>query len=78
MTNDLVLEKVEQALRARHYSRLTEKAYLGWLRRFVRFFDGRSLLQMGDRQISEFLTHLAINLDVGPGKRKTNQNHKAK
>ena len=32
-----LLEQVRDALRVRHYSRRTERAYLGWIRRFVLF-----------------------------------------
>jgi integron integrase len=61
-----VLARVDRALRARHYSRLTAKAYLGWIRRFARFHDDRSPLEMGAPEITTFLSHLAIDLDVTP------------
>ena len=35
-TNGELLARVQRALRVRHYSRLTDKAYLGWIRRFIR------------------------------------------
>ena len=34
-----VLQRVRQAVRARHYSRRTEKAYVAWARRFLAFHD---------------------------------------
>jgi Phage integrase, N-terminal SAM-like domain len=36
-----LLDRVRQALRARHLSRRTEEAYVGWVRRFIFFHDKR-------------------------------------
>lgn len=35
-----LLDRLRLAVRARHYSRRTEKAYVGWVRRYV-VFGGR-------------------------------------
>jgi hypothetical protein len=32
-----LLDRVREAIRARHYSRRTEKAYVAWVRRFILF-----------------------------------------
>ncbi len=32
-----LLDRMRHAMRARHYSPRTEKAYVGWIRRFVLF-----------------------------------------
>ena len=32
-----LIDVVRDALRARHYSRRTEKAYVGWIRRYICF-----------------------------------------
>jgi hypothetical protein len=32
-----LLDRVRDALRARHYSRRTEKAYVAWIRRYILF-----------------------------------------
>jgi len=32
-----LLDRVRQAIRARHYSRSTEKTYVAWIRRFILF-----------------------------------------
>jgi len=37
----MLSEVVHEKLRAGHYSRRTEEAYLGWIRRFIRFHHGR-------------------------------------
>ena len=35
-----LLDQVRQAIRTRHYSYMTEKAYVGWIKRFI-FFHGK-------------------------------------
>lgn len=56
-----LLDRVRIALRARHYSPRTEKAYLLWARRFIVFHHLRHPDQMGAEEINEFLTHLAVD-----------------
>lgn len=54
------LDRVRLAIRARHYSRRTEEAYVRWVRRFVLFHCKRHPLEMGEAEISAFLSHLAV------------------
>ena len=61
-----LFEAVHAALRARHYSRRTEKAYVGWIERFVRFHRGRHPATMAEPEIVAFLTHLATARHVSP------------
>ncbi len=53
-------DAVRAAVRFRHYSRRTEEAYLGWIRRFVQFHRGRHPRSLGAGDVSEFLSHLAV------------------
>src|SRR5437899_6826530 len=62
-----VLDRVRRAIAARHYSRRTEKAYLGWIRRFVAFYDERPAEEMGETQITHFLSTLASRDRVSAG-----------
>ena len=55
-----LLDRVRDAIRARHYSRRTEKAYVGWVRRFVLFHGKRHPSEMGQAEVSAFLSHLAV------------------
>jgi len=55
-----LLEQVRLALRARHYSRRTEHAYVGWIRRFILFHGKRHPAEMTEPEINAFLTHLAM------------------
>jgi integron integrase len=54
-----LLDRVRVAIRARQYSRRTEKAYVGWIRRFVLFHGKRHPLEMGVAEVTGFLSHLA-------------------
>lgn len=54
-----LLEAVRERIRARHYSYLTEKAYLLWIRRFIRFHGRRHPRDLGKPEIESFLTSLA-------------------
>ena len=47
------------ALRTRHYSERTEKAYVGWIRRFILFHDKRHPDTLAEPEIVAFLSHLA-------------------
>jgi integron integrase len=54
---------VHEKLRAGHYSRRTEEAYLGWIRRFIRFHGGQHPRELREAGVVSFLENLA-----GPGK----------
>jgi integron integrase len=54
-----LLGRLQSALRTRHYSPRTEEAYVGWVRRFVRFHGCCHPAELGPEAISEFLTYLA-------------------
>jgi len=53
------LDRVRTGLRSRHCSRCTEKAYVLWTRRYIRFHEMRHPSEMGAPEISAFLSHLA-------------------
>jgi integron integrase len=59
-----LLEVVRSRIRARHYSLRTEKAYVFWIRRFVRFHAMRHPREMGAPEVEAFLTHLAVDAKV--------------
>ncbi len=54
-----LLDRVRAAIRVRHYSPLTEKAYVTWIKRFIFFFDKRHPKEMGEVQVSTYISHLA-------------------
>ena len=55
-----LLDRVREAIRARHYSLRTEEAYVGWIRRFILFHKKRHPLEMAEPEINAFVTHLAL------------------
>ena len=59
-----LLARLRRALRVRHYSRRTEEAYVGWVRRYVRFCGLRHPAVLGERDVERFLTSLAVERGV--------------
>jgi integron integrase len=59
-----LLQHVRDAIRARHYARRTERAYVGWVRRFIIFHGKRHPSEMGGAEVTEFLTSLAVDRRV--------------
>ena len=59
-----LLDRVRQAIGARHYSRRTETAYLSWIRRFIFFHGKRHPAEMGAPEITKFLSALALEGNV--------------
>lgn len=55
-----LLDQVRALMRQRHYALRTEKAYLGWIKRFILFHHKRHPQEMGIPEIEAFLTDLAI------------------
>jgi integron integrase len=54
-----LLDQVRAALRLGHYSVKTEEAYVGWIRRFILFHGKRHPSEMGEPEVTAFLSHLA-------------------
>jgi integron integrase len=59
-----LLDRVRHAIRAKHYSRRTESAYVDWIRRYILFHKKRHPSEMGAPEITSFLTWLASNRRV--------------
>ena len=57
-------DRLREAIRSRHYSRKTEKAYWYWIRYFVLFHGKRHPVQMGAAEVSAFLGWLATERAV--------------
>jgi integron integrase len=55
-----LLDRVREAIRARHYSPRTEKAYVHWIKRYIFFHGKRHPAEMGAAEVSAFLTALAV------------------
>jgi integron integrase len=59
-----LLTRVREAIRLRHMSPKTEKAYVHWIRQFIVFHGKRHPSEMAEAEVTEFLTHLATRRRV--------------
>lgn len=64
MPHPKLLDVVRERIRLRHYSYRTETAYLGWIRRFIRFHGGKHPRELGGPEVERFLSHLAVERGV--------------
>jgi integrase len=55
-----LLDQVRFAIRAKHYSIRTEEAYVHWAKRYILFHNKRHPKAMREREVGEFLNHLAV------------------
>lgn len=61
-----LLTETRDAIRVRQFSLATEKAYLSWIQRLIRFHDRRHPRELGKKAIEQFLTHLAVERKASP------------
>ena len=54
-----LLARFRDAIRVRHYSLRTERVYLYWIRKYLRFHGMRHPSSMGGAEVTAFLSHLA-------------------
>lgn len=64
MVKQKLLDQARDVIRTRHLSYRTEQAYLYWMRKFILFHQKRHPLEMGEVEVSQFLTFLATNRKV--------------
>jgi integron integrase len=64
MPKSLLLDRVRDKIRVKHYSIRTETAYVDWVRRFVNFHQRRHPSELGAEHVEAFLTHLAVQRNV--------------
>ena len=61
---------LEERLRLRHSSPRTVEAYCSWVRRYVRFHRGTHPREMGEREVTAFLSDLATRRQVSASTQK--------
>ncbi len=61
-----LLDQVRSAIRVRHYSLRTETAYLQWIKRYILFHGKRHPVEMGEPEVTKFLSWLATERKVAP------------
>lgn len=59
-----LLDQVRYAIRTKHYSYRTEEAYVNWIIRFILYHNKRHPKEMGEKEINQFLTYLAVEEKV--------------
>ncbi|MGD9787956.1 MAG: integron integrase [Sulfuricellaceae bacterium] len=59
-----LLDRVRERLRFRHYSLRTEQAYVQWIKRYVLFHGKRHPAELGAKEVTAFLSHLAVEGNV--------------
>ena len=59
-----LLDQLRGAIRARNYSIRTERAYVSWAVRYIRFHGLKHPATLTSKHLNEFLTHLAVDLNV--------------
>lgn len=55
-----LLDQVRNAMRVAHYSYRTEQSYIGWIKRYIFFYDKTHPQELNHTHIEAFLTHLAV------------------
>ncbi|NVJ61942.1 MAG: phage integrase N-terminal SAM-like domain-containing protein [Gammaproteobacteria bacterium] len=61
-----LLSQIRTAIRAKHYSYLTEKSYIQWIKRYIFFHEVKHPKDMGAKEVGDFLSHLATQRRVAP------------
>jgi|WetSurMetagenome_2_1015567.scaffolds.fasta_scaffold92443_3 integron integrase len=59
-----LLEQARNLMRENHYALKTEKSYLYYMERFIRFHQLRHPREMGTPEVTVYLTHLAVDQHV--------------
>jgi hypothetical protein len=61
-----LLDIVRDKIRLKHYSISTEKTYVFCIKHYIFFHDKRHPIDLGKKEIEDFLTFLAITKKVFP------------
>lgn len=64
MPTPRLLDQVRNIIRVKHFSLSTERAYVGWVRRFILFHNKEHPMNMAEPEIRQFISHLAVDAKV--------------
>jgi len=64
MPEPTLLGRLRNEVRKKHYSVRTADAYADWVGRYLRFHRFSDPLEMGKKEVEQFLSHLAVERDV--------------
>ena len=59
-----LLDQVRDVIRKKHYSIRTEQAYVNWMRQYILFHKKRHPKDMGEKEISKYISHLTTDQKV--------------
>lgn len=57
-------DRLVHVLRAKHYSPRTEKSYVHWIGRYLRFHEGKHPRELAEEDVNRFLSDLATTKNV--------------
>jgi integron integrase len=64
MPTPKLLDQVRTVARVKHFSLSTERAYVGWIRRFILFHHKQHPMEMAETEIRQFISHLAVDAKI--------------
>jgi integrase len=70
-----LLDQMRAQIRTRHYSIRTENSYIQWARQYILFNRKKHPRDLGENEVGDFLTHLAVERKVSASTQ--NQAHSA-
>ena len=59
-----LVDQVRYQIRTKHYSMKTEGVYINWIKQYIFFHNKKHPCEMGEREINQFLTFLAVKRQV--------------
>ena len=59
-----LLDQVRSVIRCKHYSIRTGQAYIDWIKRYIFFHGKRHPVEMGEKEVADFLSYLAVKRNV--------------
>jgi integrase len=69
MPTPKLLDQVRTVARIKHFSLSTERAYVGWIRRFILFHHKQHPMEMAETEIRQFISHLAVDAKISASTR---------
>ena len=64
MKKTTLFNAVRETIRLKGYSHRTGSAYVGWIKRYMKFHKMKHPREMAEKEIRNFLSHLALKSDV--------------
>ena len=59
-----LLDQVRHVIRKKHYSFHTEQTYTAWIKRYILFHEKKPPKDMGENEISTYISYLAVKRNV--------------